>query len=135
MVKYQIQCTHSNRLYFSSSQLFCDSVLLSGEVIVNESMLTGESNPVTKTPIRDCQDIYDHKKDGKHILFCGTTLIQVRQLGIDRPRALVVRTNFVTAKGELVKSILYPKPIDFKFNRHINTFLFVLSILALGGFT
>lgn len=98
-------------------------------------MLTGESSPVTKTPLRDCKELYDHRKDGRHILFCGTQVVQIRQLGGERPRALVVRTNFETAKGELVKSILFPKPIDFKFSRHINHFLLAMAVIALIGFT
>lgn len=120
-----------------SCQLYFDSVLLSGEVIVNEAMLTGESSPVTKTPLRDSKDqLYDHRRDGRHILFCGTAVVQVRQLGAtERPRAIVVRTNFETAKGELVKSILFPKPIDFKFSRHINHFLLAMAVIAMIGFT
>src|SRR6218665_1682098 len=109
-------------------------VLMSGEVIVNEAMLTGESNPVTKTAARPAQELYDHKRDAKNILFCGTNIIQVRQLGEQKPRAVVVRTGFSTVKGELVKSILFPKPIDFKFNRHINHFLIGMAGIALIGF-
>lgn len=119
----------------SGTMFPCDSVLLSGEVIVNESMLTGESNPVTKTPIRDDKNhLFNHTKDSKHILYCGTSVIQIRQLDNELPRAIVIRTNFQSFKGELVKTILFPKPIDFKFSRHINHFLIAMSIIALSGF-
>lgn len=126
-----------NRKYEKSdeqSKLYFDAILLSGEVIVDESMLTGESNPVTKTSLRKSQDLYDHKKDAKHVLYCGTRVIQARQYGNEPLKAVVVRTNFQTTKGELVKSILFPKPIDFRFSRHINHFLIAMSGLALIGF-
>lgn len=47
--------------------------------------------------------------------------------------AVVVRTGFSTAKGELVRSILYPRPLDFKFYKDSMKFiLFMFAIASLG---
>lgn len=42
--------------------------------------------------------------------------------------------GFSTAKGELVRSILFPKPVDFKFNKDTYKFVGVLAGIALVGF-
>jgi magnesium-transporting ATPase (P-type) len=44
-----------------------------------------------------------------------------------------VRVGFSTAKGELVRSILFPKPIDFKFSQDGVKFILSLAMIALGG--
>ena len=45
-------------------------------------MLTGESVPVTKTPIPSSNDVtYDIKEHARHTLFCGTKIIQTRYFG------------------------------------------------------
>jgi magnesium-transporting ATPase (P-type) len=40
---------------------------------------------------------------------------------------------FSTAKGELVRSILYPKPVDFKFNTDTYRYVGGMALIALGG--
>jgi len=42
-------------------------------------------------------------------------------------------SGFATAKGELVRSILYPKPVDFKFTQDGIKFIGCLAIIALIG--
>ena len=42
--------------------------------------------------------------------------------------------GFLTSKGELVRSILYPKPVDFKFQRHAYYFILFLAAVACIGF-
>lgn len=93
----------------------CDLILLTGSCIVNESMLTGESIPVIKSSLPFTNDIYDVTTDNKYTLYGGTKVIQSRSYGKSRVLGLVIRTAFVTTKGNLVRDILYPKPNKFKF--------------------
>ena len=60
----------------------CDFVLLNGQCIVNESMLTGESVPVIKSALLpDSQTTYDPNEPDlstKYTIFSGTQVIQSR---------------------------------------------------------
>ena len=42
-------------------------------------------------------------------------------------------SGFQTSKGELVRSILYPKPVDFKFTQDALKFVLVMAVFALVG--
>lgn len=60
----------------------CDAVLLTGNCILNESVLTGESVPVTKTPVPSFDNVvYDTKEHARHTLYCGTRVLQTRYFG------------------------------------------------------
>ncbi|KAJ3081881.1 hypothetical protein HK102_002077, partial [Quaeritorhiza haematococci] len=158
-------------------QLFpCDAVLLQGDCIVNESMLTGESIPVSKVPISDEElrmmdfEVEDPSKSARmsrFFLFSGTKIIRVRggrtggsarpsrdDRGKSRPPlstsafstqtetihpsygalGMVVRIGFNTTKGNLVRSMLFPRPNKFKFYRDSFRFIGVLCMIAILGF-
>ncbi|KAF7967606.1 hypothetical protein HWV62_33697 [Athelia sp. TMB] len=123
-----------------------DMFLLSGDTIVNESMLTGESVPVSKIPVmdldlarwRDSDNL--HGDSAKSFLYAGTKVVRIRGgLAADgspgRPAlAVVARTGFSTTKGALVRSMLFPKPMGFSFYRDSMRFIGVLAGMAGLGF-
>ncbi|CAD6185047.1 unnamed protein product [Caenorhabditis auriculariae] len=117
----------------------CDALLLNGSAILNESMLTGESVPVTKVPLSGADDVgdnvrFNNEKHSRHLLYCGTQVLQARFYGNKPVRAVVVRTGFSTLKGQLVRSIMYPKPIDRKMMMDIVWFVIFLFGIAMCGF-
>lgn len=84
----------------------------------------------------------------KHFLFSGTKIVRVRtqsggikgaklEMGNEEVEAedsmaiaMVVRTGFNTAKGSLVRSMLFPKPNKFQFYRDSFRFIGVLAIIG-----
>ena len=148
----------------SLTQFPCDSLLLAGDCIVNESMLTGtqllslrlgihyidknsgESVPVSKVPatngslqLLSMSSSTMNPEVAKHFLFSGTKIIRARrpQEGQDEEAvalAIVVRTGFSTTKGALVRSMLFPKPSGFKFYKDAFRYVFVMAGIAAVGF-
>lgn len=140
----------------------CDSLLLAGDCIVNESMLTGiqpvpdrcardthvlgESVPVSKIPatneslaMLDLSASSIHPDVAKHFLFSGTKIVRARRPQDDQDDeavalAIVVRTGFNTTKGALVRSMLFPKPSGFKFYKDSFRYISVMGGIAILGF-
>lgn len=106
----------------------------------------GESVPVSKTPLTDdalkhldlsAPSIHPHA--AKHFCFSGTKVIRARRpQGADDDEAvalaIVVRTGFLTTKGALVRSMLFPKPSGFKFYRDSFRYIAVMAVVAMLGF-
>lgn len=85
-----------------------DMFLLSGDAIVNESMLTGESVPVGKAPIKDAElakwkdNSIITSENAKGFLYAGTRVVRVRGALLPDGStggpalAIVARTGIVT---------------------------------------
>ncbi|XP_054723213.1 LOW QUALITY PROTEIN: polyamine-transporting ATPase 13A3-like, partial [Uloborus diversus] len=116
----------------SEFTMVCDAVLLSGNCVVNESMLTGESTPITKVPVsNDMSSKFDTMTNKRSTLFCGTQVLHSRDTDGSGIKAVVYRTGFSTAKGELVRAILFPKPVNFKLYTDLFKCMIIFFVLGI----
>lgn len=117
----------------NNMKLPCDVILLSGEAIINESMLTGESTPIAKFPINGgSNEIFDSKTHQRHIIYEGTVALQIKCKDMKKfVLVLAIKTAFTTLKGQMIRSILHPqKKRDYFFGQAMK-FLFSFLIIAL----
>ncbi|KAK9762721.1 hypothetical protein K7432_011280 [Basidiobolus ranarum] len=113
----------------------CDAVILSGEVIVNESSLTGEAMPVRKFPIKNDEGAYDAASSKSSTLFCGTTVLQVSPTSDDgKVKAIVAATGTATDKGNMVHKILFPSPVSFIFDEQLKIVVIILLLWGVVAF-
>ena len=108
----------------------CDCILLSGSVIINEAMLTGESTPIIKSHLPNIKQNFDEDIDSKYFLYAGTKIVQKRPENKKPVIALVYSTGFNSVKGNLIRSILYPIQGDSKFEKESAKFIMYMAILC-----
>jgi cation-transporting P-type ATPase 13A2 len=108
----------------------CDLILLSGQCVVDESMLTGESVPVVKIGLpKEKNQKYSTEGSKQFTLYSGSVILTSKSNSI----GLVVRTGFQTEKGQLLLSIIYPKPNQFKFYTDSLKFIAFMFVLGIAG--
>lgn len=114
-----------------------DLLLITGECTADESTLTGEAIPITKQHLLHAThdtriDATLKAKHKESVLFAGSTVLTTK--ADNSTHAVVLATGFSTAKGELFRSIVYPKPINFTIEQDSYRYLAALSVIALLAF-
>jgi magnesium-transporting ATPase (P-type) len=114
-----------------------DCVLVNGQCVVQESMLTGESTPILKTAYE--VDMDESKKNAnsrvnkitsKNMLHCGAGIMYTKGSLSESMLAVVVATGFYTKKGALVQTMVDPSKKSYKFYDDAVEFLLILLILS-----
>eukprot|EP00658_Telonema_sp_P-2_P035369 TRINITY_DN25737_c0_g1_i1.p1 TRINITY_DN25737_c0_g1~~TRINITY_DN25737_c0_g1_i1.p1 ORF type:complete len:1571 (+),score=461.62 TRINITY_DN25737_c0_g1_i1:80-4792(+) len=103
-----------------SNVIPCDCLLLSGDAVVNEATLTGESIPQMKSSVIGTQqelsrELDLEQADRNHTLFSGTTLVTTREGEscdtVKTPNngclCCVLRTGFSSSQGTFMQMIEY----------------------------
>jgi len=99
--------------------------------LVDESALTGESNPKAKTVIDpiDHAAKYDRHAHKRHVIAAGTTVLEVED-----SIAVVVNTGAATTKGELLRDIFSFQRHKLKFDAEVKIVLGILFLYAVFAF-
>lgn len=121
--------------------VYCDMVILTGETVVDESSLTGESMPIVKVSLdTNNQYEYDPIHHHKHnTIFAGTTVVSQDEESdgsnkSDKNLALVLKTGSYTMKGEMLREMFHGLPKKFKFDLEVNVVLLILLCYAIFSF-
>ena len=133
-----------------ASPMTCDMLLLCGSVIVNESMLTGESVPQIKDSVTKMDYLSDLILDPKlkhknSIIFAGTKVVKTERNDEHEPLpknvksappdkgaiCLVIKTGFSTSQGKLLRTVLYSGERN-KGEDTIEAFIFIGVLLVIA---
>jgi len=68
------------------------------------------------------------------MLYAGTKIVQKRVIGNNKVVAVVVATGFNTEKGNLIRSILFPKANEFQFQKDSVKYILFMALLSFIGF-
>ncbi|KAJ2838531.1 hypothetical protein J3B01_001349 [Coemansia erecta] len=115
----------------------CDAAVLGGNIVTDESSLTGEPLPIRKFAIRNDQGEFDQHGSSKiNTMFSGTSASQAMSTTasdgtVSEPIGLCLHTGTQTDKGQLVQEILFPQPISFIFNEQLRLVFMILIVYAI----
>lgn len=112
----------------SGTQITCDMLVLEGNCLVDEAVLTGESIPVTKTNF-----ISESKLTSLNVVYAGSVCLLQRDKIV---LGMVVNTGWNTFKGKIVSSLIHSRTPDSKIMKdtlYLVKFLIVIcTVLVIG---
>jgi len=102
-------------------KLPCDGIVVDGSLIVNESMLTGEPMPIAKAPVENSATAKVTDKLNK--AYAGTLALESTGPQSSSGKSVLLCTNVgaLTTRGQLVRMVLFPASVKFKYNDQLPT--------------
>lgn len=131
----QIELVPGDIVSVEPGKCYCDMVLFeAGTILVDESGITGEATPVSKTAVDAAaiSALYSAKEHKKNTISAGTIILETGE-GDNEAKAVVTQTGSFTAKGNLLRDILFYERHQFKFDTEIKLVFFILILYAIAG--
>eukprot|EP00931_Biecheleriopsis_adriatica_P039456 TRINITY_DN22565_c0_g1_i1.p1 TRINITY_DN22565_c0_g1~~TRINITY_DN22565_c0_g1_i1.p1 ORF type:complete len:1348 (+),score=245.05 TRINITY_DN22565_c0_g1_i1:60-4046(+) len=109
-----------------NAKLPCDGILVKGSLIVNESMLTGEPMPIAKAPVENSAGAVVTDKLNK--AYAGTLALESTSPDGGKSQILCTNVGALTTRGQLVRMVLFPASVKFKYNDQLPIVYGIMSI-------
>ena len=100
----------------NNTTLYFDGIIIKGSCLVDESLLTGETLPVSKISLTKTQEIIKPE----NLLYCGSKCLILREKEV---YALILSTNWNTYKGKIIGSLIHSNMPNSIMKKEILTFI------------
>ena len=120
----------------NNSEMPCDAILKSNDIIVDNSKLTGDFHPVIKEPLEPIEELFNTNRQGSenNILFSGTKILYIRKKGNSKTKGIVFRTGFYTVKGDLMSGVLNSDEEDENFKNDSIKYIIIMCIFTVVSY-
>jgi cation-transporting P-type ATPase 13A2 len=109
-------------IYQIHQHIPCDSLVLSGDVMVNEVNFTGENLPIIKSQIEDLSQF----EDKAHWIFEGSEILKAKSGSL----AMSVHTGYTSHRGQIIRKIVKHTVKEPEFTHHVLRFFVGAYLLA-----
>ena len=116
-------------IFLPNKEVPCDSILLNGEIYVDESTLTGENVPIAKTPLK----LVSKSSEAQHWLYEGSKIETIAE----NSYCVAVDVGFASKKGQIIRKISNRVSEQPDFMRKLFYFLTevtIVYVLVCAGF-
>lgn len=117
----------------SNQKISADSIIISGSCVMDERDISGDSMPKIKYAIDENLLVPLIKSPENSLSLAGSFCSFTRTALNESVLAIVIATGYSTMKGRLLRSLLMPKVVKFRFFDEALTFVYIIAIFSILG--